>query len=58
MGDVNPAEVFTKHVSSADRVEQLGEFFGRAFRDGRPEAAPQLRRDPRTSYTARRAPGY
>ena len=46
-GEVNPADLFTKHLSSADRVDQLVRLFGCAFRGGRPEAAPQLRRDPK-----------
>ena len=46
-GEVNPADLFTKHLSSADRVDQLVKLFGCRFCGGRPEAAPQLRRDPK-----------
>ena len=43
-GDVNPADLFTKHLSSRDRVTKLTELFGCEFRDGRPANAPQLRK--------------
>ena len=43
-GDVNPADLFTKHLSSREKVHSLTELFGCVFRTGRAESAPQLRR--------------
>ena len=43
-GEVNPADLFTKHQLSKDRVESLVRLFGCEYRDGRPISAPQLRR--------------
>ena len=43
LGAENPADVFTKHLSGADRVEHLMKLFGCEYSDGRPESAPQLR---------------
>ena len=45
-GEVNPADLYTKHLESRAKIEQLVGLFGGEFRDGRPEAAPQLRQDP------------
>ena len=44
-GDINPADLFTKHLSSRERVTNLTELFGCEFREGRPERAPQLRKN-------------
>ena len=44
-GDVNPADLFTKHLESRQKVDQLVSLFGFAFREGRPNAAPALRRE-------------
>ena len=44
-GEVNPADVFTKHLSSADRMTELLKLFGCHFVRGRPEGAPELRRE-------------
>ena len=43
-GDVNPADLFTKHLPSREKVHALTELFGCEFRTGRAEAAPQLRK--------------
>ena len=43
-GTENPADLFTKHLTSAPVVEQLLRVFGCEYRDGRPEGAPQLRK--------------
>ena len=43
-GEVNPADLFTKHQLSKDRVESLVRLFGCEYREGRPDSAPQLRR--------------
>ena len=44
-GEVNPADLFTKHLTSSDRVTQLTELFNCEYRDGRAESAPMLRKD-------------
>ena len=45
-GEVNPADVFTKHLGSQERIESLMKLFNCQFRSGRPDGAPQLNRDP------------
>ena len=42
-GEVNPADLFTKHLPSKDKVHQLMGLFGCEYRSGRAEAAPLLR---------------
>ena len=42
-GDVNPADLFTKHLSSSDRVKMLVSLFGCEYRSGRAASAPLLR---------------
>ena len=44
-GLVNPADLFTKHLSSRDRVTQLVQLFNCEYRDGRATTAPLLRKD-------------
>ena len=44
-GEVNPADLFTKHLSSEERVTELLRLFGCRFADGRASSAPQLRRE-------------
>ena len=44
-GLVNPADLFTKHLSSRDRVTQLVELFNCEYRDGRATTAPLLRKE-------------
>ena len=43
-GDSNPADLYTKYIELRAKIEQLLGSFGAEFRDGRPEAAPELRR--------------
>ena len=44
-GEVNPADLYTKHLESKAKIEQLVQLFGGEFRDGRPAASPQLKKD-------------
>ena len=44
LGTEIPADLFTKHMDAAAKLEGLVQRFGCDFRDGRPEAAPQLKR--------------
>ena len=44
-GLVNPADLFTKHLTSRDSVNQLIELFNCEYREGRSAAAPELRQD-------------
>ena len=44
-GLVNPADLFTKHLSSRDRVTQLVELFNCEYREGRATTAPLLRKE-------------
>ena len=50
-GEVNPADLSTKHLSSEDRVRSLMKLFGCRFEDGRAQEAPQLRRDVGVRHT-------
>ena len=43
LGTENPADLFTKHLTSAENIEYLLGLMGCEFRDGRPGAAPDLR---------------
>ncbi len=42
-GDDNPADLFTKHLTSAPRVQDLLQKFGCEYAEGRAESAPELR---------------
>ena len=42
-GEVGPADLFTKHLTGADRVESLLGLFGCYFSEGRAASAPALR---------------
>ena len=42
-GEENPADLFTKHLTSRDKIKSLLDLFGCQYRDGRAEAAPILR---------------
>ena len=42
-GEVNPADIFTKHLPSKEKVHQLMGLFGCEYREGRAAAAPLLR---------------
>jgi len=50
-GEENPADLFTKHLSSRERVTQLVGLLGCRFEAGRPAAAPALRRERMTVTT-------
>ena len=50
-GEVNPADLFTKHLSSEERVTNLMKLFGCRYADGRSKEAPQLRRDTGVQHT-------
>ena len=39
-------DLYTEHLESKAKIEQLEQLFGGEFRVGRAEAAPQLRQDP------------
>ena len=43
-GEVNPADLFTKHLSSRERVTNLTQLFGCEFREGRASIAPTKKR--------------
>ena len=49
-GEVNPADLFTKHLCCEDRVTELLWLFGCRFAEGRAQGAPQLRRDAGSSH--------
>ena len=42
-GEVNPADLFTKHLPSKDKIHQLTALFGCEYREGRSATAPLLR---------------
>ena len=42
-GDDNPADLFTKHLTSAPRVQDLLQKFGCEYAEGRAKSAPELR---------------
>ena len=42
-GKVNPADLFTKHLPSKEKVHQLMGLFGCEYRTGRAQSAPLLR---------------
>ena len=43
-GDMNPADLLTKHISGKDKVDQLVQLYGLVFMSGRAKAAPLLKR--------------
>ena len=45
-GEFNPADLYTTHLESKAKIEQLVSLFGGEFRDGQAESAPQLREVP------------
>ena len=51
-GTANPADLFTKHMDSASKLQALVALFGCEYRDGRPESAPKLKRAPPTGAVA------
>ena len=44
-GDVNPADLFTKHSLSRERLKKLVSIYNSHFCDGRAASAPLLRRE-------------
>ena len=48
-GLVNPADLFTKHLKSRDRINQVVELFNCEYRDGRAMTAPELRKTKTTA---------
>ena len=44
-GEMNPADIFTKHLESQARIDHLLKLFNCELRDGRPSKAPELRRE-------------
>lgn len=55
-GDVNPADLFTKHLGSEEKRHQLVKLFGCEYRSGRSEAAPVLRPQEKVGVRAARLP--
>ena len=43
-GEVNPADIFTKHLPSREKVHQLMSLFGCEYREGRAKSAPMLKK--------------
>jgi hypothetical protein len=43
LGESNPADVFTKHMCTKERLGSMMELLGCEYRHGRAEAAPQMR---------------
>jgi hypothetical protein len=50
-GEINPADVFTKHMPSRDKLAQLMRLFGCKYMDGRPASAPAIREGAGTKAT-------
>ena len=50
-GEVNPADVFTKHSLTRERLMKLVELFECEFLGGRAESAPMMRANPGTRVT-------
>ncbi len=50
-GEVNPADIFTKHAISRDRMMKLVELFDCRFQGGRAASAPQVRQSSGTKTT-------
>ena len=50
-GDQNPADLFTKHLCSREKVTELVRLIGCRYEEGRPEAAPEMRRERMTRAT-------
>jgi hypothetical protein len=55
LGEENPADRFTKHSLSKDRLDKLVELFDCQFRDGRAETAPRTRTGPSDKKTMAQA---
>lgn len=55
-GEVNPADLFTKHLTSQERIGSLVKLFSCDYRGGRAASAPQLRAQGSAAPTALIAP--
>ena len=51
LGTENPADLFTKHLPSEEKLKQLVGLFGCRFEGGRAACAPKMRRDRLTQET-------
>ena len=51
-GTENPADLFTKHMDSSAKLLKLVDLYGCEFRDGRPVAAPELKKAQATGASA------
>ena len=47
LGTDNPADVFTKHLASREKMLDLARLYDLEYRAGRPDASPELRREDR-----------
>ena len=47
LGTENPADIFTKHQGSREKMLELVRLFDMEYREGRAEASPELRREER-----------
>jgi hypothetical protein len=56
-GEDNPADLFTKHLPSRGKIDQLVSLLGCRFDQGRPDAAPAMRRERMTQTTLGQAMG-
>ena len=54
--DDNPADLFTKHLDSQRKLDELLEMFNCKVRSGRPEAAPKLKTASASACVARVTP--
>ena len=43
-GDINPADLFTKHLASGEKIQQLLKLFGCEYRSGRAACAPHVKK--------------
>ena len=57
-GLVNPADLFTKHLSTRERIEQLVTLFNCEYREGRAQSAPELRKTRPSSSSTSAAAAY
>ena len=55
-GEKNPADLFTKHLESAQKLKDLVNMFNCSFVEGRPASAPALKRAPKDTSSSTREP--
>ena len=53
-GTENPADLFTKHMDSSAKLDDLVALYGCVFRDGRPSSAPSLKKSTANSLDSTR----